>query len=396
MNYRGSTGFGREYREKLDGEWGVVDVDDAVAAAEYLASIGEADGDRRATSGGSAGGYTTLAALAFRDTFSAGASFYGIADIEMLMGDRHKLESRYETRLVGSDLAVWRERSPIHSVDEIDVPVALYQGLDDKIVPPNQAVVVAQALADRGIPFVHVEYEGEGHGFRQAETVVHSLETELAFYGKVFDFTPAGDLPEIDMAGKERSAGGKTPGGAFPPSVLPGLGARAGVAIHELLLDVHGLPVRRQHADQSIGVLQQLEMHEVDGVAKAVLSDPMPEDRALRPIDGDEALEHLARARIGNVEDRLCTRLYLFGANPSGHHRPVGELHIVRIRRHQGVDILGEERLRVGLLCGSGLLDRGRFVGCVGRTRCCQQREDCDQQDGFDRCSHLTPPGWVD
>ena len=132
---------------KLDGEWGVVDVDDAVAAAEYLASIGEADGDRRATSGGSAGGYTTLAALAFRDTFGAGASFYGIVDIEMLMGDSHKLESRYETRLVGSDLAVWRERSPIHSVDEIDVPVALYQGLDDKVVPPYQAVVVAQALA---------------------------------------------------------------------------------------------------------------------------------------------------------------------------------------------------------------------------------------------------------
>lgn len=199
VNYRGSTGFGREYREKLDGEWGVVDVDDAVAAAEYLASIGEADGDRLAISGGSAGGYTTLAALAFRDTFSAGASYYGIADIEMLMGDSHKFESRYETRLVGSDPAVWRERSPIHSVDEIDVPVALFQGLDDKVVPPNQAVVVAQALADRGIPFVHVEYEGEGHGFRQSETVVHSLETELAFYGKVFDFTPAGDLPEIEI-----------------------------------------------------------------------------------------------------------------------------------------------------------------------------------------------------
>ena len=200
VNYRGSTGFGRTYRERLDNEWGVGDVDDAVAAAEYLASIGEVDIDRLAITGSSAGGYTTLAALAFRDTFSAGASHYGIADIEMLMGDSHKFESRYETRLLGEDPEVWRARSPIHSVDQIDVPVALFQGLDDKVVPPTQAVVVAEALASRGIPHVHVEYEGEGHGFRKAATVIHSLETELVFYGKVFGFTPAGELPEIDMA----------------------------------------------------------------------------------------------------------------------------------------------------------------------------------------------------
>jgi dipeptidyl aminopeptidase/acylaminoacyl peptidase len=202
VNYRGSTGFGRAYREKLENEWGVLDVDDAVAAAEYLASIGEVDGDRLAISGGSAGGYTTLAALAFRDTFGAGASYYGIADVEMLMGDSHKFESRYETRLLGVDPEVWRARSPIHSVDEITVPVALFQGLDDKVVPPNQAVLIADALASRGIPFVHVEYEGEGHGFRMAETVIHSLETELVFYGKVFGFTPDGHLPEIDLAGE--------------------------------------------------------------------------------------------------------------------------------------------------------------------------------------------------
>ncbi|MEN8235908.1 MAG: prolyl oligopeptidase family serine peptidase, partial [Actinomycetota bacterium] len=202
VNYRGSTGFGREYRQKLEYRWGVVDVDDAVAAAEYLASTGAADGDRLAISGGSAGGYTTLAALAFRDTFAAGASYYGIADIEMLMGDTHKFESRYEVRLLGSDPEVWRERSPIHSVDEINVPVALFQGLEDKVVPPNQAVTIAEALAGRGIPFVHVEYEGEGHGFRKAENVIRSLETELAFYGEVFGFTPAGDLPEIDLVGK--------------------------------------------------------------------------------------------------------------------------------------------------------------------------------------------------
>ncbi len=199
VNYRGSTGFGREYREKLEGEWGVVDVDDAVAAAEYLASIGEVDGDRLAISGGSAGGYTTLAALAFRDSFAAGASYFGIADLEMLMGDSHKFESRYETRLIGTDPVVWRERSPIHSVEQISVPVALFQGLEDKVVPPNQAAVIAEALADRGIPYVHIEFEGEGHGFRKAANVIRSLETELAFYGYVFGFTPAGDVSDVDL-----------------------------------------------------------------------------------------------------------------------------------------------------------------------------------------------------
>jgi dipeptidyl aminopeptidase/acylaminoacyl peptidase len=199
VNYRGSTGFGRAYREKLEGQWGVVDVDDAVAAAEYLASIGEVDGDRLAISGGSAGGYTTLAALAFRNTFAAGASYFGIADIEMLMGDSHKFESRYEISLIGTDPDVWRERSPIHSVDQIGVPVALFQGLEDKVVPPNQAAVIAEALAERGIPYVHIEYEGEGHGFRQAENVIRSLETELAFYGYVFGFTPAGGVSDVDL-----------------------------------------------------------------------------------------------------------------------------------------------------------------------------------------------------
>ena len=137
--------------------------------------------------------------MAFRDTFAAGASYYGIADIEMLMGDSHKFESRYETRLVGTDPVVWRERSPIHSVGQIHVPVALFQGMEDKVVPPSQAAVIAEALADRGIPYVHVEYEGEGHGFRQAENVIRSLETELAFYGYVFGFTPAGGVSKVDL-----------------------------------------------------------------------------------------------------------------------------------------------------------------------------------------------------
>jgi len=208
VNYRGSTGFGKAYREKLEGEWGVVDVDDAVAAAAFLASAGDADGKRLAISGGSAGGYTTLAALAFRDTFSAGASHYGIADIEMLMGDSHKFESRYETRLLGTDPEVWRARSPIHSVDRIDVPVALFQGLEDKVVPPNQARLIARALMERGVPCVHVEYEGEGHGFRKAANVIHSLETELAFYGAVFGFVPDGDLPQVAWGGGRSGDGG--------------------------------------------------------------------------------------------------------------------------------------------------------------------------------------------
>jgi len=202
VNYRGSTGFGREYRQKLEYQWGIVDVDDAVAAAEYLASIGEADGRRLAISGGSAGGYTTLAALAFRDTFSAGASYYGVADVALLAADTHKFEARYEGRLVGTDPDVLRERSPIHSVEQITVPVALFQGLDDRVVPPNQAELIAEALEARDIPHVLVEYEGEGHGFRKAENVINSLETELAFYGEVFGFTPAGDLPALDLDGE--------------------------------------------------------------------------------------------------------------------------------------------------------------------------------------------------
>ena len=201
VNYRGSTGFGRRYREKLEGEWGVVDVDDAVAAAEHLSSIGAVDGDRLAISGGSAGGYTTLAALTFRDRFAAGASYYGIADIEMLMGDSHKFESRYEARLIGTDPLVWRERSPIYSVEQIEAPIALFQGLDDEVVPPNQASVIAAALESHGVPHIHIEYMGEGHGFRQAANVIHSLETELAFYGYVFGFVPAGDLPPLDLGG---------------------------------------------------------------------------------------------------------------------------------------------------------------------------------------------------
>lgn len=200
VNYRGSTSFGREYRRKLTGEWGVYDVDDAVAAATFLAERGDVDGERLAISGGSAGGYTALAALAFRDIFAAGVSYFGVADIEVLAQDTHKFESRYVSGLVGDDPELWRSRSPLYSADDISVPVALFQGLDDTVVPPNQATMIAEALGRNHVPHLHIEYEGEGHGFRRSENIINTLETELIFYGAVLGFEPAGDLPAIDLS----------------------------------------------------------------------------------------------------------------------------------------------------------------------------------------------------
>ena len=199
VNYRGSTGYGRAFRQKLEYEWGVADVDDCVAAAQYLAVQGKADPDRLLITGGSAGGYTTLAALAFRDAFSGGASYYGVADVALLAAHTHKFESRYLDRLVREE--DWDTRSPIHSVDRIDRPVVLFQGLDDQVVPAEQARVIAAALKERGVPHALIEYEGEDHGFRKAENIINSLETELAFYGKVLGFEPAGDLPAVPLRG---------------------------------------------------------------------------------------------------------------------------------------------------------------------------------------------------
>jgi dipeptidyl aminopeptidase/acylaminoacyl peptidase len=189
VNYGGSTGYGRAYRELLRGQWGVVDLEDCTEAARHLARTGRADGARLAIRGGSAGGYTTLCALCFTDAFHVGASYYGVADIEALMADTHKFESRYELGLVPSEKV--RERSPIHFADRISAPVILFQGLDDPIVPPEQSELIAAALAERGIEHELHEYEGEAHGFRRAETIIHSLEAELAFYGRVLGFDPA-------------------------------------------------------------------------------------------------------------------------------------------------------------------------------------------------------------
>ena len=179
VDYGGSTGYGREYRQRLDGNWGVVDVDDGVAAALFLVERGDVDPERLAIEGGSAGGYTTLAALAFRDVFSAGISLFGIADLEVLELGFHKFESRYSHRLVGpypEAAAVYRERSPIHSVDAISCPVLVIQGLDDTVVPPEQADIIVAALAAKGIPHAYLAFEGEGHGFRGAYAIRRTIE----------------------------------------------------------------------------------------------------------------------------------------------------------------------------------------------------------------------------
>ena len=189
VNYGGSTGYGRDYRELLRGQWGVVDLEDCTEAALHLAREGEADGRRLAITGGSAGGYTTLCALVFTDVFRVGASYYGVADIEALMQDTHKFESRYEEALVPREKA--RERSPIHLVDRISAPLIVFQGLDDPVVPPAQAELIVAALKERGIEHEYHPYEGESHGFRKAETIIDALNAELGFYGRVLGFKPS-------------------------------------------------------------------------------------------------------------------------------------------------------------------------------------------------------------
>jgi len=202
VNYGGSSGYGRAYRQRLNGQWGIVDVRDAVNAAKYLVAAGQADPARLITRGGSAGGYTTLAALAFHDTFKAGASYYGISDLEVLAQDTHKFESRYMDRLVGpypAMQATYRERSPIHAVDRLNCALILLQGLDDKVVPPNQSEMMAAAVRAKGLPVAYVTFAGEQHGFRKAENIVRALESELYFYGKVFGFTPADTLTPVPI-----------------------------------------------------------------------------------------------------------------------------------------------------------------------------------------------------
>jgi dipeptidyl aminopeptidase/acylaminoacyl peptidase len=194
VNYGGSTGYGRAYRELLQGAWGIVDVEDCIAAATHLADRGLADPDRLCIRGGSAGGFTVLAALVQSDVFAAGASSYGVADLTALAEETHKFESRYLDGLVGpypEARATYDERSPINHVDRLDSPLIVFQGLEDEIVPPNQSEMVVEALQRKGVTVEYHAFEGEQHGFRKSETVIAVLEAELAFYGRVLGFTPA-------------------------------------------------------------------------------------------------------------------------------------------------------------------------------------------------------------
>ncbi len=205
VNYRGSVGYGREYRRALEGLWGILDSEDCIAAARYLVSEGFADPDRLSIRGGSAGGYTTLAALTFHDAFATGASYFGVADLGALAEETHKFESRYLDSMIGpypEAIDVYTARSPIHHVDLLNRPMLLLQGLDDKVVPPEQAEVMVEALAAKGIAHAYLAFEGEGHGFRSADAIERAAEAELAWYGWVFGFRPAGQIraPEIRSA----------------------------------------------------------------------------------------------------------------------------------------------------------------------------------------------------
>jgi dipeptidyl aminopeptidase/acylaminoacyl peptidase len=200
VNYGGSSSYGRAYRQRLNGQWGVVDMDDCVNAAKYFVTIGEVDGAKLAIRGGSAGGYTTINALTFRNVFKAGASYYGISDLEVLVKDTHKFESRYLDTLVGpypERKDRYRDRSAIHFLDKLRTPMILFQGLADKIVPPNQAELIVEALRTKGKPVAYLPFDGEQHGFRQAKNIKRSLEAELYFYSQIFGFTPAVTMEPI-------------------------------------------------------------------------------------------------------------------------------------------------------------------------------------------------------
>jgi dipeptidyl aminopeptidase/acylaminoacyl peptidase len=191
VNYRGSTGYGRRYRKRLYGQWGIVDVDDCVKCAEYLEKAGRVDGDRLIIRGGSAGGFTTLSALTFRNAFKAGASYFGISDLEALTLETHKFESHYLERLVGpypQNQKLYRDRSPIYFTNKLSCPVIFFQGLDDKVVPPSQSEKMFNALKEKGIPVAYLAFEGERHGFLKSESIKRAREAELYFYSVVFGF----------------------------------------------------------------------------------------------------------------------------------------------------------------------------------------------------------------
>ncbi|HLZ10747.1 MAG TPA: S9 family peptidase [Chloroflexota bacterium] len=202
VNYGGSSGYGRAYRQRLNGQWGVVDIDDCVNGALYLVERGLVDGNRLVIRGSSAGGYTTLSALTFRDAFKGGASYYGISDLETMTRDTHKFESRYLDTLIGpypERRDLYLERSAIHHLDRLSCPVIFFQGLEDKIVPPNQAEVMVAALRAKKLPVAYVAFEGEQHGFRKATSIKRALEAELYFYSRIFGFELADKIDPVEI-----------------------------------------------------------------------------------------------------------------------------------------------------------------------------------------------------
>ncbi len=203
VNYRGSTGYGRAFRNALRGKWGVYDIEDTVAAARYLVARGLADAERLAIRGGSAGGYTTLAAVAFTDVFRAGASYFGVSDLGALARDTHKFESHYLDQMVGpwpEAEATYRARSPLFHLDRVKTPLLLLQGLDDHVVPPSQAERMVEALRERGVPVAYVPFEGEGHGFVRAANIMRALRAEYTFYTRIFNIPPADDPEPLDIS----------------------------------------------------------------------------------------------------------------------------------------------------------------------------------------------------
>lgn len=209
VNYGGSTGYGRAYRNRLRGQWGVVDLGDAVAAVDYLVDEGWVDGARVAIRGGSAGGFTVLAALAFTRRFAAGINYYGIADLEALAADTHKFESQYLDRLVAplpEGRALYRARSPLHHLQDVNAALITFQGSEDRAVPPEQSRRIVAAFRERGLPVAYVEFEGEQHGLRRGENIVRALEAELGFLGRIFGFVPAGQLPPVHIENEPMQA----------------------------------------------------------------------------------------------------------------------------------------------------------------------------------------------
>jgi dipeptidyl aminopeptidase/acylaminoacyl peptidase len=208
VNYRGSSGFGRAYRDRLDGAWGVADVADCVHGAQFLAREGHVDPGRLAITGASAGGYTALCALAFHSVFHAGASHFGVSDLAGLWAHTHKFESHYLTRLIGPYPGAeqrYRERSPLAHADRLSAPVIFFQGLDDEVVPPEQTERMVDALRERGIPVAYLPFPGERHGFLDAANIKRAIEAELFFYARIFGFTPADPPPDVDITGIARA-----------------------------------------------------------------------------------------------------------------------------------------------------------------------------------------------